>query len=150
MNTIRTALLVSVFFVSACADAPVQPRTVTPPDHLAAAAARKKPPKVNVADEPVISITPAGFTLSVGQPALATIVYTQPLPANFLMFFWGCLPQPSCYEVVQIYPTPGTGIVGDPIAGGTATVTGLAPGSVSLYASDGLGAWAFVDVTVTP
>jgi uncharacterized protein YjdB len=138
MNTIRTALLVSVFCVSACG----APDPTAPHATLAPAFAR------NDGHGQVVGMTvaPSDLSLTVGQAATLTATYTDRkgnpfAAANAPVTYWGCAPQETCFGVVRLLPSNG---------GGSVQVTGLASGSVTVWASDGLGHWANVAVTVTP
>jgi hypothetical protein len=125
--------------IAACADPAVTPLT-------APAAA----PSLARTAGPPLTVSPASLTLAVGETATVAITYNvSPVPHNFIAFFWGCVPN-GCYSVVQILPSWGSGKRRDPAGGATAQITGLAPGTADVWASDGLGAWATVPVTVRP
>ena len=101
------------------------------------------------ADVPKMAITPTQLSLAVGQQGIVSVTYwdskgnvvpvTDDRPT-----FYGCEKvadtDPDCWSIVMIVP------------GGTnnrqATVTGKAPGTVKVYAADGLGAWVTSLVTV--
>jgi hypothetical protein len=99
--------------------------------------------------QPQMAISPTQLTLAVGQQAIVAVTYwdnrgniipvTDDKPT-----YYGCSKvldtDPDCWSVVSIVP------------GGSnnrqATVTGKAPGTVQVYAADGLGTWVTSVVTV--
>ena len=100
-------------------------------------------------DQPRMAISPTQLSLAVGGQAIVSVTYwdnrgnvipvTDDKPT-----YYGCRrvldTDPDCWSIVSIVP------------GGTnnrqAAVTGKAPGTVQLYAADGLGTWVTSVVTV--
>ena len=100
-------------------------------------------------DQPRMAISPTQLSLAVGEQAIVGVTYwdnrgivipvTDDKPT-----YYGCRKvldtDPDCWSIVSIVP------------GGTnnrqATVTGKAPGTVQVYAADGLGTWVTALVTV--
>jgi hypothetical protein len=97
------------------------------------------------ADQPKMAISPTQLSLAVGQQAIVSVTYwdnrgnvipvTDPKPS-----YYGCQPDPGCWSIVSVVP-------GGP-NNREATVTGKAPGTVQVYAADGLGTWVTSTVTV--
>ena len=99
--------------------------------------------------QPQMAISPTQLSLVVGQEAIVAVTYwdnrgnivpvTDDRPT-----YYGCRKildtDPDCWSIVAIVP------------GGSnnrqATVTGKAPGTVQVYAADGLGTWVTALVTV--
>jgi hypothetical protein len=72
---------------------------------------------------------PAALTIAVGQSVTVKAAYPGTLG------FWGCSPQPSCWDLVAILPNAGAT---REETGQTAVITGLAAGQVTIYESTGL------------
>ncbi|HEX5077087.1 MAG TPA: hypothetical protein VFW03_28010 [Gemmatimonadaceae bacterium] len=100
-------------------------------------------------DQPRMAISPTQLTIAVGQQAIVAVTYRDNrgniIPVtNDKPTYYGCSvvldTDPDCWSVVSIVP------------GGSnnrqATVTGRAPGTVQVYAADGLGTWVTALVTV--
>jgi hypothetical protein len=97
------------------------------------------------ADQPRMAISPTQLSLAVGQQATVAVTYWDKagnvIPVTDTKpTYYGCRPDPDCWSIVMIVP------------GGSnnrqATVTGKAPGTVEVYAADGLGTWVTSLVTV--
>ena len=97
-------------------------------------------PKPAAADAP-LSIAPVAMTIAVGETVTFTSSYAVAKPAEFVNFFWGCQPDPECWSTVFVLPNFET-------ANTTASITGLAPGTVQVYVADGLGLSASATVVV--
>lgn len=100
-------------------------------------------------EQPKVTISPTQLTLSVGEQGIVTAtLYDKkgnaiPVTEGTGSFF-GCLKlaasDPDCRSIISILPG---GINNE-----RATLTGLAPGTVEVYAGDGSGVWASSIVTV--
>jgi len=100
-------------------------------------------------DQPKMAISPTQLSVAVGQQAIVSVTYWDrrgnivPVTDERLTYY-GCYKlldsDPDCWSIVSIVP------------GGSnnrqATVIGNAPGTVQVWASDGLGTWVTSVVTV--
>lgn len=129
--------LLSLLMLMACSTDPVAPRTAQPPD--APSFARR--PKPSAADAGPLSIAPEAVTVAVGETTALTSSYTIEKAGNFVNFFWGCTPDPICWNTVFIVPNAADG-------NASALVTGVASGTAQVYVADGLGLWSYATVTV--
>ena len=100
-------------------------------------------------EQPTMAISPTQLTIAVGQQAIVSVTYWDSrgniIPVtNDKPSYYGCRKlvdtDPDCWSIVSIVP------------GGSnnrqATVIGNARGTVTVYASDGLGTWVTSLVTV--
>jgi hypothetical protein len=136
--------LLAVFtlaLLSACAsDAPLSPRAF--PSHAAAA---------RIATS--VAISPASLTVAVGDTVIVSAVYTglrKNDPRPFTL--WGCDEsfENACWSVITLHGSYSNDGNGRLVSDGTATVVGVAPGTVTIHAIDGFGHWGFATVTVVP
>ena len=103
----------------------------------------------STSDQPRMAVSPTQLSLAVGGQAIVSVTYWDNrgnvIPVtNDKPTYYGCRKMldtnPDCWSIVSIVP------------GGTnnrqATVTGKAPGTMQVYAADGLGTWVTSVVTV--
>jgi hypothetical protein len=100
-------------------------------------------------DQPTMAITPTQLSLAVGQQFTVAVTYWDnrgnviPVTDDKLVYY-GCRKladtDPDCYSVIEILPLQPKGR--------EAQITGKAPGSVTLWAYDGVGTWVTSNVTV--
>jgi hypothetical protein len=101
------------------------------------------------AEQPTMAISPTQLTLSVGQKSTVAVTYWDnrgniiPTTDEKLVYY-GCRKvvdtDPDCYSVIQILPLQPYGR--------EAEITAKAPGSVILWAYDGVTTWVTSNVTV--
>lgn len=101
------------------------------------------------AELPKVALSPTQLSLTVGQKGIVTVTFRDnkgnviPVTDGTGAFF-GCRKlvdtDPECRSIISILP----GGINNELA----TITGVAPGTVEVYAGDGSGIWATSLVTV--
>ena len=124
--------------LAACHHDPVAPKAHTP--HAATQRHRTAP---------ALALAPASVTVQVGASAVVQSNYAT-------LTYWGCEPYPACNAYARFLPNADNG---DPsiVSGSAVTVTGLAPATFTLWATDsydhdadGAMDFAYTTVTVVP